>query len=249
MKNQKRIMTLTSQSWSAGTYTWSCCGCWNGCRGTIPRGCLCPQLMHLLCHCRHCQELAWHHHSFVNLWPPKSSAPVLPRVSMWTTCVNHHRDNLWRFPLGPYLAFWAEKKGPEVAFVITEYRFSLAVEAMLEWWGDSCFLFGRRNCLVLKRFPEIIISFPLSFSSLLEAKTVTFWLCGSVKWQLILHVKVASLFNAALNIRSKYRSKYSILRKESQFCFLTQLRGGEWDIIISWKWDCVLYLSYAFLKC
>lgn len=89
--------------------------------------------------------------------------------------------------------------------------------------------------------------FPVLFISL-EATAATFWLCGSVKWQLILCVKVASLFNVTLNIRSKYRSEYSILRKESQFCFLAQRRGGEWNIIISWNWEHVLYLSYAFSK-
>lgn len=80
---------------------------------------------------------------------------------------------------------------------------------------------------MVKRFPEIIISFLPSFSSSLEAKAVTFWLCARVRWQLVLRVKVASLFNVTLNIRSKYRSEYSILRKESQGCFLAQLRGGE----------------------
>ena len=43
-----------------------------------------------------------------------------------------NRDSLRSVPLGLYLAFGAEKKGPEMALVITEYRFSLAVEGMLE---------------------------------------------------------------------------------------------------------------------
>lgn len=37
--------------------------------------------------------------------------------------VNHHHDGRWRLPLGLYLAFWAEKKELEMAFVITEFRF------------------------------------------------------------------------------------------------------------------------------
>lgn len=176
---------------------------------------------------------------------PSTAVSVQPT---WRPRENHHRGNLCRAPLGLGLAFWAEKEGSETAFVIMEYRLSLTVEGMLEWWNESCILFWRRNRLVLKRFPEIIISFFLSFLSSLEAKAATFWLCGSVKWQLILCVKVASLFKVTLNIRSKYRSEYSILRKESQFCFLAQLRGGEWNIIINWNWEHVLYLSYAFSK-
>lgn len=191
------------------------------------------------------------HSSFVHLWHTKDLwfSPVAGRHGNGGgTHANCHRGSLWRVPFGLPLALWAEGTGLELAFTIMEYRFSLAGEGVLERWNESCILFRRRNDLVLKRFPETIISFFLSFSSLLEAKTVTFWLCGSVKWQLLLRVKVASLFTATLNMRSKYRSKYSILRKGSQFCFLAQLRGGEWNIIISWNWEHVLYLSNAFSR-
>lgn len=78
----------------------------------------------------------------------------------------------------------------------------------------------------MKRLPEIIISFLPSFSSSLEAKAVTFLVVCTREMAAGI-VKVASLFSVTLNIRAKYRSKYSILRKESQCCFLAQLRGGE----------------------